>query len=141
MNDLLLWHQSGNVALALLDAVPDILLVMEGTYKPRKEYLGDYDYLIDDEDKLIGLSFIVDQNDEIHRSPFITASANVLVEPGLIAVFFRPSPTFRIETSQTMFTTDYVDESRNYALVIPEFERATEIRSYLSQPPRNAEAN
>jgi hypothetical protein len=135
MNNLLLQHRTDKITIASLDAVPDNLVLDEQLYRQRKNYLGDYDYLLGDDNTLIGISFIVDPNDEIHRSSFVKNSSNVRIEQGLILIFFKYSTSFHIETAQMMFTSTYVNEDGDYALVIPEFDRLSEITAYLCASP------
>lgn len=92
-------------------------------------YLGDYDYIVNDNETISGVAFIVDADDPIFKNPSVTSAENVFVESGLISILLKNSRKFHIKTAQVMFTSVYENQRGVYALVLPDFEAVKDLES------------
>lgn len=103
-------------------------------FHEQDRYFGDYDLIRGNGNRLIGVSYMIDESDEVKWSNLASLHEGVDVEPGWLMIFFERTERYRIETLQGMFTRIYKANTGDYMLLIPDFLWMNELKLSTCAP-------
>lgn len=132
MTNLLIWRDEGRAAFSIIDSQPKRLRIKDCVLAERRQYLGDYDFLITNSGRTIGVVFTIDERDEVLRSKLVAMSENIRVRGGEFWIFFEKIVDCDFEIAQEMFTAVYTDGEGGCVLLLPNFPRIAYVSTLLS---------
>src|SRR5436309_1075818 len=121
---LLIWFRCGEPQASAFTELPVVLAYGGKVFHPAEEYLGDADYLRDEQNRLVGFSYILGDPSEdqaaLHDS-LAAQSESVKRQDGLMLILLEPA-AFEIQCVQAVGSTLYRSSTNEMMLAIPNWD-------------------
>ncbi|HWD18248.1 MAG TPA: hypothetical protein VHB20_03135 [Verrucomicrobiae bacterium] len=119
---LLIWFTSGKAQAVGLRSLPDSsAFTFDGvTFYRIPEYLGDVDYLRDDQGRLVGFAWMLGDDDYLAavRDELLPQSEAVKVSDGMLIILLEERP-FEVKCVQAMGSELYRSETKGLMVTVP----------------------
>ena len=121
---LLIWFKGGEARATGVAELPEALAYEGKNFRPATEYLGDADYLRDEQNRLVGFSYILgdaSEHEEAFHESLLAQSKSVKRDDGMLMILLAPA-TFEIQCVQAVGTTLYRSSTNEVMLAIPNWD-------------------
>ena len=119
---MIIWQQNGNLkaATGFIDRSNSIV---NGTiYHRHSFYLGDVDYLRNNNGSLIGFAYIIDtEKPRTFYENILHQSGNIALNNDFLMFFLKSESNYSIQTIQAIGTELFFDPQSNFLLDVPDW--------------------